>query len=153
MVHLLRCQRVCLFLIDNNLRTGVPAIFHSILEAFVEFHNLHEKADYGYHMEASYLEQWIKVLKEAKRKSNPYLKDISELKNLAEIIQQDEKELDDLKKRGYQPLNIFQRFERAGMENEYRSFYNFLRYLASDIDKNPYLLFDLIKHYGAIMVV
>ena len=35
----------------------------------------------------------------------------------------------------------------------YNSFYNFLRYLKDDINKNPYLLFDLVRNYGALMVV
>jgi len=113
-------------LIQRKHRTGVPPIFRSFLEAYVELRNLHEKADYGYHMDASYHKQWIKVLKEAKNKPNPYLRDISQIENLDEEIQKYEQELADLENKGYNPLNVFQRFERAGMEDEYRSLYNFL---------------------------
>lgn len=113
-------------LIERKRRVGVPTIFRSFLEAYVDLKNLYEKAEYGYHMDASYHEQWIKVLKEAKNKPNPYLKDISQIENLDEQIQEHEKEFADLKNKGYNTLSIFQRFKRAGMEAEYRSLYNFL---------------------------
>lgn len=35
----------------------------------------------------------------------------------------------------------------------YESYYNFMRYLKDDEPKNPYLLFDLVHHLGAILVV
>ena len=113
-------------LIEWNQRTGVPTIYRSILEAYVELKNLHENSEYAYHMDASYHCQWIKVFKEAKKKPNPYLKSISVIENLDENLQKSEQELTELKKKGYSPLNVFQRFERAGMVDEYRSLYNFL---------------------------
>jgi hypothetical protein len=101
-------------------------IFRSFIEAYADLKNLHEKAEYSYYMDASYHKQWIKLLKEAKNKPNPYLKDISQVGNLDEQIQEHEKEFADLKNKEYNPLNVFQRFERAGMEDEYRSLYNSL---------------------------
>jgi hypothetical protein len=77
-------------------------------------------------MQASYLEQWLKVLKEAKDKSNPYLKDITRLSNLDAEIARHEAELSSLKTKGYSPLTAFERFQKAGMVPEYRSLYNFL---------------------------
>lgn len=113
-----------IILIESKRKRGVPVIFRSFLEAYIDLKNLYEKAEYFYNMDASDHEQWIKVLKEAKHKpSNQYLKDIP---NLDEKIQEHEKKLVDLKDKGYNSLNIFQRFERAGMVNEYRSLYNFL---------------------------
>lgn len=38
-----------------------------------------------------------------------------------------------LRDRGYYPLNIYERFEKAGMTDEYRSLYNFL---SSDTHSN-----------------
>lgn len=113
-------------LIEQKHRTGVPPIFCSILEAYVELVNLHKDAKYGYYMDASYHEQWLKVLREAKNKLNTFLKDISEVDNLDEQIQENEQALEDLKNNGYKPLKVFERFERAGMVNEYRLLYNFL---------------------------
>lgn len=113
-----------IILLESKRKRGVPVIFRSFLEAYIDLKNLYEKAKYCNNMEASDHEQWIKVLKEAKHKpSNQYLKDIP---NLDEKIQEHEKKLADLKDKGYNSLNIFQRFERAGMVNEYRSLYNFL---------------------------
>ena len=136
-------------MIDSKLRTGVPPIFRSILEAYVQFKNLNENAKYRYHMEAAYHEQWLKVLREALTKPNPYLKEISEREDLDSQIKDHEAELNSLKAKRYFPLKIFQRFERAGMEDEYRSLYNFLsndahsniRALVSrhlEIDKNDF---------------
>lgn len=113
-------------LIEKKCKAGVPPLFRSILDAYVELKNLHEKAEYGYYMEASYHEQWVKVLREAKLKPNPYLKDISQMDSLDEQIQEHEQNIARLKCNGYAPLSIFQRFEKAGMEDEYRSLYNFL---------------------------
>ena len=123
-------------LIERKHGTGVPAIFRLLLEAYVELRNLHENAKYGHHMQASYDKQWLKVLKEAKNKPNPYLKDISEIANLDNEIRKYEQELADLKDKGYQPLNVFERFQRAGMEDEYRSLYNFLSSDAHSICTN-----------------
>ena len=150
--HLRHLYLVCLYgtlielvgslivLIESKRKRGVPVIFRSLLEAYIDLINLHEKAEYGYNMDASNHEQWIKVLKEAKYKpSNQYLKDISKINNLDEQIQEYEKELANLKKRGYSSLNIFQRFERAGMEDEYRSLYNSL---SNDAHSNIRALID-----------
>ena len=87
-------------LIEWNQRTGVPTIYRSILEAYVELKNLHENSEYAYHMDASYHCQWIKVFKEAKKKPNPYLKSISVIENLDENLQKSEQELTELKKKG-----------------------------------------------------
>ena len=113
-------------LIEKKHRTGVPSIFRSLLEASVEFSNLHNNATYGYHMDASYQEQWLKILKEAQTKQNPYLTDMSKLPNLDELVTESETKLQDLIDKGYRPLNIFQRFDKAGMAKEYRSLYNSL---------------------------
>ena len=126
-------------LIDQKVRAGVSSIFRTILETYVEFHNLYEKAEYGYHMNASHHKEWIKVLEEAKDKSNPYLKGISGLENLNLQIKEHNDELSKLKEKGFTPLRISERFERAGMESEYRSLYNFL---SCDAHSNIRALFN-----------
>jgi len=113
-------------LIDNDHRSGVPPIIRSLLEASVEFTNLHNEATYGYHMEASHIDQWNKVLKEANTQANPYLSEIAKVPNLESLIQSNEEKLANLASKGYRPLNIFQRFEKADMIPEYKSMYNFL---------------------------
>lgn len=128
-----------IILIERKHKIGVPLIFRSFIEAYADLKNLHEKAEYRYYMDASYHKQWIKLLKEAKNKPNPYLKDISQVGNLDEQIQEHEKEFADLKNKEYNSLNVFQRFERAGMEDEYRSLYNSL---SSDAHNNIRALVD-----------
>jgi hypothetical protein len=115
-----------LILMKNNAKLGVPALFRTFLETYVEFHNLVRDPSYGYYMEASYLKEWLKVLNAARKAENPYLVDISEFADLSDIISEQERQLQDLEKRGYRPLNIREKFIRADMINEYESFYNFL---------------------------
>jgi len=87
----------------------------------VELKNLHERQEYWYYMEASYHKQWIKVLKEAKRKPNFYLEAISRMDSLDDQIQESEQRIARLKCKGYVPLSVFQRFEKAAMEDQYQS--------------------------------
>jgi hypothetical protein len=113
-------------LINERLQIGVPCLFRSILETFVEFNNLYVEAEYGYNMEASFNKEWCKVLREAKKNTNPYLSEYNKSDKLDSLILEHEKELKSLIDRGYHPLNIYERFKKAGMTNEYNSLYNFL---------------------------
>lgn len=114
-----------IILLKENGKSGVPSIFRTILETYVEFKNLLGERTYGYHMEAIYLEQWLKLLKEAK-KGNPYLTSIAKSPDLDATILRHEKEFQSLKDRKYGPLSVCDRFIRCGMEDAYRSLYNML---------------------------
>jgi hypothetical protein len=122
MIELTGCM---IILLKGNGKAGVPSIFRSILETYVELKNLLNERTYGFHMEAIYLEQWLKLLKEAK-KGNPYLSSIANTPDFDATIQRHEKELHDLKKRNYGPLLVSARFSRCGMEDVYKSLYNML---------------------------
>ena len=111
---------------EHNNIIAIEPIFRSLVEAYVEFYNLSSDKKYGNYMECAYHAQWIKVLKEAQNNDNPYLKAMGDNEETIKSLDEHEAELDKLKKDGYSPLNIFRRFELAGMENEYRSVYNFL---------------------------
>jgi hypothetical protein len=115
-----------IILLQNNGKIGIPSIFRTFLETYVEFLNLSEDPKYGYFMEASHLEQWKRVLVEAKKEVNPYLNGISKAVDLNETITQHVNKLESLKNQGYIPLSIFKRFEKAEMVDVYRSMYNFL---------------------------
>jgi hypothetical protein len=97
-----------------------------MLEAYVELTNLHENADYVGYMEASFNKERIRLLEEAKKNSNPYLKRISLSQHLDEQITISKKELANLKAKGVTPLSAWERFKRAGMVSEYRSIYSSL---------------------------
>lgn len=113
-------------LIEAKAKTGIPSLFRTFLETYVELRNLVEDPKYDYFMEASYYEQWLKVLRESKKGENPYLAGIEKLSNLADLISHTKRKFETLKKRGYSPLTVFEKFKRAGMGSEYRSLYNFL---------------------------
>jgi len=115
-----------LILMDNRGRLGVPSVFRTFLETYVEFHNLVRDPKYGYYIESNDAKEWLRVLKAARDTKNPYLSELTALPNLSEIIAKTEDELLNLKKRGFKPLIIRARFQRADMLEEYESFYNFL---------------------------
>lgn len=115
-----------LILMDNRGRLGVPSVFRTFLETYVEFHNLVRDPKYGYYIESNDAKEWLRVLKAARDTKNPYLSELTALPNLSEIIAKTEDELLNLKKRGFKPLSIRARFQRADMLEEYESFYNFL---------------------------
>jgi hypothetical protein len=123
---LLELTGCMIHLIEHKRRTGVPSLFRAFLEAAVELRNLMKDAGYIDHMMASHVDQWLRVLEEAKKGTNPYLALIAASEDLDKQITDHEKQLGELQVRGKQPLKVFERFERANMVDEYRSLYNFL---------------------------
>lgn len=113
-----------IYLVENEKNISVPVVFRGLLEAYVDFKNLAEDKTYGYHMEASYLKEWLKVIEEASQNENVFLASISQDQTLMAQIQGHKDKLDKLKDDGYQPLKQFQKFKRAGMTEEYKSIYN-----------------------------
>ena len=135
-----------LILMDNRGRLGVPSVFRTFLETYVEFHNLVRDPKYGYYIDANYAKEWLRVLKAARDTKNPYLSGFTALPNLPEIIAKTEEELANLKTRGFEPLSIRARFERADMLEEYESFYNFL---CTEAHSNKRALIDRHAEIGA----
>lgn len=115
-----------LILLNEGGNIGVPSIFRTFLETYVEVYNLLKDRKYGYHMQAQYNDQWLKLLKEASKGTNPYLEAMADVPNILQKTIEMEKELAELKAKGYKPLQIRDRFERAGMLDEYCSMYNML---------------------------
>lgn len=113
-------------LVEHDGRTGVPSLFRAFLEAAVELRNLARDSAYIEYINASHVDQWLKVLKEAKKGKNPYLASIAALSDLDAQIADQEKQLKEFESKGIRPLNVFERFDRADMVEEYRSLYNFL---------------------------
>lgn len=115
-----------IILLEHEGKIGIPSIFRTLMETFVEFKNLSNDRNYDYYMEASHLKHWLKVLNESKEGKNPFLYPIGKMPNLNEQIKDYEKKLEDLKNNGYAPLTIKERFEKADMEDVYKSLYNLL---------------------------
>ncbi|MES9943409.1 MAG: DUF5677 domain-containing protein [Candidatus Thiodiazotropha sp.] len=114
------------FLIENEKNISVPLVFRSLLEAYVDFKNLAEEKTYGYNMEASYAKEWLKVNEEASKNQNSFLASIGCDPKLDEQIAEHKAKIIGLKDKGYNPLNQFEKFDNAGMVEEYKSVYNFV---------------------------
>lgn len=113
-------------LVDQRLITGVPVLLRSMLEAYVDFHNLARNPTYGYVLELGHIKEWLKILHEAKAGKNEYLAAISAAPDLdARIAEWSQSKLA-LERKGHRSISIEQKFQRAGMEKEYRSQYNSL---------------------------
>ena len=116
----------CICLLERRLLVGVPVLLRATLEAYVDLVNLSSNPRYGYSLERSYLREWRKLLQEAQGGNNEYLAAISQEPSLPERIQEFQREEAKLERQGHRALNVEQRFQRAGMEKEYRSVYNSL---------------------------
>lgn len=116
----------CTILMKEKIISGVPIILRTVLETFADLKNLSDDEKYLNFMKAGYLKEWLRIFQEAKDGNNPYLGKISQIENLKQVYAEHETELQNLKKKRYAPLSHYERLEKAGMVNEYRSVYNFL---------------------------
>lgn len=114
----------CCLLVDNNQGAAIPIVLRALLEAHVDLVNTLQTPRYGYYLELGYVNEWLKILQEAKRGTNEYLAEISAAPNLDETIKNFTQEKLKLKADGYQNFSIKQKFIKASMEKEYRSIYN-----------------------------
>lgn len=122
MIELSSCV---IILLENNGKSGIPSVFRTILETFVELANLAHCKTYGYCMEVAHNRQWLNILQSAQR-GNPFLKAIADEIDLDEKITEYQEKISNLRKKGFRQLKVYERFELAGMENEHESLYNFL---------------------------
>ena len=127
-----------LTLLENRGKIGIPSIFRTFLETYVEFHNLVREPSYGYYMDANDLKESIKRLKTAKG-GNPYLAGIASMLDLSDHIVKMELQLKDLASKGFKPMPIYERFKRADMVEEYQSLYSSL---CSNVHSNKEALVD-----------
>jgi hypothetical protein len=105
---------------------AIPLIIRSLLEAYVDLKNLCENPEYGYNLQVANVSEWLRVAKEAETLENPYLEGFAAHESFEEQVSDWEKEIADLKERGFSKLNRFESFKLAGREDEYKSLYNFL---------------------------
>lgn len=115
-----------ILLTDHRLISGVPVLLRSVLEAYVDLYNLSENPTYAFSLQLSYLKEWLNILHEASSGKNEYLTTISKAPDLAATISAWQQKKRGLKDKGYKSLNVENKFQRAGMEKEYRSIYNSL---------------------------
>ena len=113
-------------LVQEKVGIGIPILLRSVVEAHLDFVNLASERTYGYHLRASELNEWIKLLKEAIGGSNPFLKDIAEFSDTPKVLEKYEREKKELLGKGYKALSIYEKFDKAKLEAIYRSVYNIL---------------------------
>ena len=114
----------CIILLKTQRYTGFPILLRSLFEGYIDLINLVKNKHYFRNMNATYLNERLRVLRHAyENKANPYLKDISNKKDLKETIDDIKAELKELEKKGFKPLSIFEKFKLAKLINEYQSIY------------------------------
>lgn len=111
-------------LADNEASAGVPSLYRTFLESAVELKNLLVDESYVGSMDAAYSAQMLRLLNAAKGESNAFLDLFANLPDLEDKIAAEEERLGRLRQAGRQPLRVFERFQRAGYEEIYRSIYN-----------------------------
>lgn len=102
---------------------AMPMVSRTLLEAYIDFKNLHEDPKYGFRLEAAQLKERLDTLRASKEADNPYLD------GLEEFYSQEKEwstELDSLKSKGYKPLNQYEKFKLADKVDEYKSIYSHL---------------------------
>jgi hypothetical protein len=105
---------------------GLPMLLRSVLEATVDLRNQIDDQKYIHVLYAMYLEKYIWFLEEALTLKNPFLKSLGEHKEVPKTLTAMKEQLAALKRQGYEPLSVYRRFKKAGMEHEYSSVYNSL---------------------------
>ena len=120
---LLELTGCMLTLFENRGKIGLQPLFRTFLETYVEFYNLMRDPRYGYHFDATDLAESIKRLKAARR-GNRYMAPISGKNDIPARIDEWESRLTELQSKGYKPLKIRQKFERAGMLELYECLYS-----------------------------
>lgn len=110
-------------LYDTRKLSGIPILYRTFSETFVDFHNLSEDKSYGYRLQSNRLKEWIKVLNNLDPKHLLWLEESAELDDLGEFKELLLKEKSDLNEK-YQPIKIGTKFELAGLKDFYDTIYN-----------------------------
>lgn len=145
-------------LLLSSKHSTIDIILRANFEAYVDLNNLCDNATYLANMQASYHEQWIKLARAGTAGNNPFLAPFASPEAQMKLAEH-EAALQSLVDGGNPPLSIYDKFRRAGMENEYRSIYNSLcneshnniraltrRHFRLNADGNPTLvIFDHVS--------
>jgi hypothetical protein len=110
----------CIAMVEAEASTALPNTIRSMLEAVVELENLLTDPSYYQHMEASNLEQIVKLLSHSHL---PILDGLREKHDVDRLRGQYEAQLGELTKAGFSPLAIWRRFKRADRMDQYNTLY------------------------------
>ena len=121
--------------------SGIPILYRTFSETFVDFHNLSSDRAYGYRLQSNRLKEWIKVLDNLDPKHLEWLKETAELDDLIEFKAQLVKEKADLSDQ-FKPIKIGEKFDLAGLKDFYDTVYN---ELCSDSHSNLRSVFSRLN--------
>ncbi len=111
---------------DAKTWVAMPGTVRSALYAYVDIANLCDHADYWKHLEAADANSWSKLLQAASRPDNPLLKAIRESATLPVGRSRYADRLRELSFLGISKLDIGERFQMAGLKNEWESAYSLM---------------------------
>ncbi|MCW1410185.1 DUF5677 domain-containing protein [Rhizobium sp. 1AS11] len=120
---------------------GVEHLLRSALEAHVDLINLASDPQYLDLMMIAYHKQWIRLTEAGAKGDNQFLTFFKDNPEVEEQLAYHKEELAKLGTKG-PALNIFERFEKAGMSDIYRSIYHSL---CNDTHNNVQALTD--RHF------
>jgi len=111
---------------EARATAALPGTVRSALDAYVDIANLCDHTNYWQHLEAADANSWSKVLQAASTGKNPYLKAISESDAFIPGRSREATRLKELAVLGIRKLEIGERFEKAGLKNEWESAYSLM---------------------------
>jgi hypothetical protein len=94
-----------LVLTEQGRRTGFSSVFRSFIEGYVDLQNLLRSEAFYYRKEASFHDEWRKVLQQVGT-DNPYLKGIAESDKLDERLKWHIDTLKELADQGHAPIAV-----------------------------------------------
>jgi hypothetical protein len=103
--------------------SGIPILYRTFSETFVDFHNLSSDRGYGYRLQSNRLKEWINVLEHLDPKHFEWLKESAGLNELVDFKEQLVKEKADLSDQ-FKPIKISAKFDLAGLKDFYETIYN-----------------------------
>lgn len=113
-----------LVLVRGNRRISVSPVFRTLLEAYADFKNMLQDPAYVNYCYARHHQDWINIL-ESNQRPNPFLVEIHGHKDRDAALERYKNELQRLAEEGVHPLRVSERFEMAGITDEYLSIYHF----------------------------
>ncbi|MBY6194579.1 hypothetical protein KUV78_12330 [Marinobacter hydrocarbonoclasticus] len=116
-----------LLIVQKGQFIAVPHLVRAMLEADVDLINSLQDEDYHNHLGANYIQRMIGIVQRAHNIEDvPFLSAVGGIDELRKFLGQKRKELADLKGKGFPPLNVGERFDKANRSSEYVSVYSFL---------------------------
>lgn len=115
----------CLSLYKTKNSTAVPVLLRAQLEAYVDLRNLSDSVDYLKFMNVAYLHEKKKMLGNAieRGKHNAYLETLANCEGLRANYYKVRAEIAESRGKGFKKLEVWERFEKAGLTDLYDAVY------------------------------